>query len=36
MEAVMFKWKSAGLRLSVSIASLVAFAIASGAGARWV
>jgi hypothetical protein len=31
----MMKWKSAGLRWSVSLASLVAFAVASGAGARW-
>ena len=33
--AVMIRWKARGMRLGVAVASLVALAVASGAGARW-
>lgn len=31
----MIRWKARGMRLGVAVASLVALAVASGAGARW-
>ena len=31
----MFKWNANFMRLSVSLAAFAAFAVASGAGARW-
>jgi hypothetical protein len=31
----MFKWQARWMRLGIAIASIVAFAVASGAGWRW-